>query len=90
MKEKAGLRLIASILQQELMDCYAKFFQPKSTSFDPIYLEATLLNPKYKILLDCEQLAAAKARLLQEVSYPQHVRSPPPNLLHWSLYLHAV
>lgn len=68
MKDKVGVRVIATTLQQELAYRFEKVLQPSSASFDPIYLESTLLDPKYKILLDNEQLEAAKAQVLREVN----------------------
>ncbi len=68
MKEKAGVRVIATILHRELMNRFDKILKPSSAAFDPLYLESTLLDPKYKIILNREQLQAAKSQLLHEVS----------------------
>lgn len=62
------MRVVAATLLQELENRFEKVLQPSSVSFDPIYLEATLLDPKYKILLSPEQLEAAKAQILREVN----------------------
>lgn len=67
MKEKAGVRVIATILHRELMDRCEKILKPSSVAFHPIYLESTLLDPKYKIVLNHEQLQAAKSQLILEV-----------------------
>ncbi len=68
MKEKVGVRVIATMLQRELDTRFEKVLQPSSASFDPIYLESTLLDPRYRILLSPEQLQAAKSQVLREVS----------------------
>lgn len=69
MKDKPGVRVIACKLQQELTSRFEKVLNPSSGSFDPIYIEATLLDPKYKILLNRHQEEAAKAQLLLDVSF---------------------
>ena len=68
MKDKPGVRVIACKLQQELTSRFEKVLNPSSGSFDPIYVEATLLDPKYKILRNRHQ-EAAKAQLLLDVSF---------------------
>ena len=65
MKDKVGVRVIATTLQQELAYHFEKVLQPSSASFDPIYLESTLLDPNYKILLDNQQLEAAKHKYFE-------------------------
>lgn len=67
MKDKPGVQVIACKLQQELTSRF-EVLNPSSGSFDPIYVEATLLDPKYKILLNRHQEEAAKALLL-DVSF---------------------
>ena len=68
MREKVGVRVVATVLQKELERRFEKVLQPSSASFDPIYLEATLLDPKYKIVLTHEQLEAVKGQVLRDVS----------------------
>ena len=68
MKDKPGVRAIASLLQQEMTTHFEKVLNPSSGSFDPIYVESTLLDLKYKILLNRHQLEAAKAQVLLDVS----------------------
>lgn len=67
MKEKAGVRGIATILLRELTNCFDRILKPSSVSFDPIYLALTYLDPKFKILLNREQLDAATSYILREV-----------------------
>ena len=45
MKEKPGLREIASLLQKELSDRFQKVLVPTSFNFDPIFVAATALDP---------------------------------------------
>ena len=69
MKEKPGVRTLATVLQQELMRRFEKVLSPGCASFEPVYVEATLLDPRFKIVLNYEQLEAAKLQLLRDVSY---------------------
>ena len=69
MKEKPGVRTLATVLQQELSHRFEKILSPTCASFEPVYVEATLLDPRFKIVLNDEQLEAAKLQLLRDVSY---------------------
>ena len=68
MKEKPGLREIASLLQKELFDQFQKVLVPTSFNFDPIFVVATALDPRYRVLLHEEQLRHAKVYIMQELS----------------------
>ena len=67
MKEKPGLREIASLLQRELSDRFQKVLVPTSFNFDPVYFAATVLAPQYRILLNEEQQKHAKAHIIREL-----------------------
>ena len=69
MKEKPGIRQIATTLQRELLSRFDKVLNPSCALFDPVYVEATLLDPRYRIVLTPDQLEAAKVQLLQDVSF---------------------
>lgn len=68
MKEKPGMRQIATVLQQELSNRFDKVLNPSCALFDPVYVQATLLDPRFKIVLTPDQLEAAKVQLLHDVS----------------------
>ena len=69
MKEKPGIRQIATILQRELSSRFEKLMKPSCVSFEPVYIEATLLDPRFKIVLTRDQQEAAKLQLLHDVLY---------------------
>lgn len=73
MKERPGIRHIATVLHHELSSSFEKVLNPSSSTFEPVYVEATLLDPRYKIILTPDQLEAAKLQLLHDVSYAQHL-----------------
>ena len=67
MKEIPGLRQLASVLQKELDHRFLTVLNPQFTGFNPLYVMATALDPRYSILLNTEQLRCAKAELFREV-----------------------
>ena len=67
MKEIPGVRQVASVLQRELSLRFANVLQPQVAGFNPVFVKATLLDPRYCILLDKKQLEHAKTELLREV-----------------------
>ena len=68
MKEKPGLREIASLLQKELSDRFQNVLVPTSFNFDPIFVAATALDRRYRVLLNEEQLRHAKIHIMRELS----------------------
>ena len=68
MKEKPGLRAIASTLLRELTRRFQKVLDPQTPACDPVYIKGTFLDPRYRILLSSTQVAAAKSDILHEVS----------------------
>ena len=68
MKEKPGIRQISTVLQRELSSRFEKVLQPSCYSFEPVYVEATLLDPRFKIVRTPDQFEAAKLQLLHDVS----------------------
>ena len=75
-KEKAGIRQIANVLHQELVMRFEKVLQPGSPSFCPIYVEATLLDPRYRIILSEEQVQVAKVQILKDCDHGTEVAPP--------------
>lgn len=56
MKDKPGIKHVVTVLQQELSDRFDKALHPSCALFEPIYVEATFLDPRYKIVLSASQL----------------------------------
>ena len=69
MKDRPGLRQVASTLLKALVQRFMKIMDPQACDFDPIYAEATFLDPRYKILLSTAQLQAAMCGVLREVCF---------------------
>ena len=65
MKEKPGLREIASILHRELNRRFESILDPQAPVFDPLYVNATFLDPSYRIVLTSAQDEAAKCDILR-------------------------
>lgn len=63
------MRQIVTVLQQEMFKCFDKILNPSATSFDPIYVKVTLLDPRFRVILTPEQFEAAKLQLLRDVSF---------------------
>ncbi len=78
MKKVPGVRQVASVIQRELSHRFATVLQPHIAGFNPLNVKATLLDPRYYILLGKEQLKWAKMEILQEVRIG-------PIYLHYSL-----
>ena len=73
------MRQVASVLQRELSLRFANVLQPQVAGFNPLYVKATALDPRYYILLDKEQLQHAKTELLREVgAVYQDIQFLPP------------
>lgn len=68
MKEKPGLCAVASTLLRELTRQFQKVLDSPTPAFNPVYIKATFLDPRYTILLSSTQVAAAKSDILHEVS----------------------
>ena len=77
MKEKPGLREIASLLQKELSDRFQKVLVPTDFNFDPIFVAATALDPRYRVLLNEEQLRHAKVYIMRELSGSEECKNVP-------------
>ena len=68
MKERVAIRQHAVVLEKELTRQFEKVLQPTCDSFDPIFVTATFLDPRYRLLMTAQQVTAAKDHLLCEVS----------------------
>ena len=63
------------VLQKELTRRFEKVLQPTCDSFDPIFVTATFLDPRYRLLMTAQQVTAAKAHLLHECCHLDEERA---------------
>ena len=59
---------MANILNKEIERRFTMFQNPHDKSFKPLYIVATFLNPRYRIVLSDEQKKFAKLYLLQKLN----------------------
>lgn len=55
------------LLLSELKRRFRKYTDPGDASHDPIFLMATALDPRYRLILNPTQLARAKEAILKQV-----------------------
>ena len=67
MKKRQGLKSISSLLLKELNRRFQRFLEPDDLQHDPVFLMATILDPRYQMLLDSNQKTSAKTELLRQV-----------------------
>ena len=68
MKRVPEMSQAASILLAELKYRFRKFTDPNDAEHEPIFLIATMLDPRYRLLLNRPQTDKAKAQLLHSLS----------------------
>ena len=72
MKLLQGIGTVSSIMAHELDRRFNSFLDPKNDSFNPIYVVATSLDLRYKVVLSTDQLKYAKTYLKNKCySLPQ-------------------
>ena len=64
-KKTPELAAISSLLQSELKKRFRKCTDPGDEFHEPLYIASTLLDPRYKPLLNPTQLSSAKVELLK-------------------------
>ena len=65
MKKLPDLSTVASVLQSEVKHRFRKCTDPHDPEHDPLFLVATFLDPRYKLLLNPSQIDSAKKELLK-------------------------
>ena len=55
------------MLQSEVRHRFRKYTDPQDSEHDPLFLVATLLDPRYKLLINPSQIGSAKKELLQQM-----------------------
>ncbi len=66
-KSVPELSHVAGILQSEHKRRFRKYTDPSDADHDPIFLLATMLDPRYKLILNRVQMDRAKEVLLQNL-----------------------
>ena len=64
MSTKPGMTTISNKLNNELKHCFDKYVNPSVSGFDVYYLVATLLDPKYTLILNTQQITSVRAHLI--------------------------
>lgn len=67
MKKIPDMTQAASVLLVDLKWRFRKFTDPHDPDHCPVYLAATCLDPRYKVLLNPTQLNSAKKEILKQV-----------------------
>uniref|UniRef100_A0A1X7SXK3 HAT C-terminal dimerisation domain-containing protein n=1 Tax=Amphimedon queenslandica TaxID=400682 RepID=A0A1X7SXK3_AMPQE len=62
--EKPGMAVLSNMIVQELNRCFQRVYDTRSTYFDPIYVAATYLDPRYRLALSREQIIEAKRAII--------------------------
>ena len=65
MKKIPELSDILTLLQSELKRRFRKFTDPGDNCFEPLFVVSTILDPRYKPLINPNQAKAGKAKVLQ-------------------------
>ena len=68
MKMKAEVASVSEVLLAELQKRFSKFINVDDPNHVPIYLMATVLDPRYRILLSDDQVANARAMILKYIN----------------------
>ena len=67
MKEVEAVKAVSDILLSELERRFSKLLDVDDKDHDPIYMIATLLDPRYKMILDADQISHAKKECLKHL-----------------------
>lgn len=77
-QQQSGLSGAASLLKAELNTRFKKFENPSRIDFDPIFVISTALDPRFRVLLSKEQIAAAKQVILAKLRELREAREASP------------
>ena len=67
--------MAAKVLLSELTRRFRKFTDPSDICHDPVFLMATALDARYRLLLNPAQAESAKSAITQEVQSYIHNKS---------------
>ena len=77
-QQQSGLSGAASLLKAELNARFKKFEDPSRIDFDPLFVISTALDPRFRVLLSKEQIAAAKQVILAKLRELREAREASP------------
>ena len=85
MKSEQLVAEVAEILQRDLRRRFKKFTDPSSVDHNPLFIVATLLDPRYRLALNTVMQASAKKHLLEEHRIPRNFKSCTASVnLEWN------
>ena len=67
MKSQRGLAGAVTLLETEMKRRFDRILNPKADGYEPTFLVATALDPRYQVVLDAEQIASARAALVSQL-----------------------
>ena len=79
MKQIAEIASVSSILQLELKRQFAKLTDYNCCNYVPIFAVSSLLDPRYKFVLNSDQVQIASEQILRNIDY-KHSRSDASDL----------
>ena len=74
----------ARILQGELKRRFKKYTDPNDSNFEPIFLLAASLDPRYRLILNPAQTSVAKSQILKEIKESNNGNSSTEGSPHHS------
>jgi hypothetical protein len=75
MKKIPSITQVAAMLSIELEKRFSRLVEFQDEQHDPIYLVATMLDPRYKIALEPEQIQYAKREFLKRILPGENISS---------------
>ena len=67
MKSQRGLAGAVTLPETEMKRWFDRILNPKADGYEPTFLVATALDPRYQVVLDAEQIASARAALVSQL-----------------------
>ena len=67
MGKATDLLRASRLLSSEMAVRFDKFTDPTNTDYDPLFVTATLLDPRYKVVLTTNQINSAKTCILKKL-----------------------
>ena len=67
MNQQPGVNPVSRVLLSELKRCFRKFTDSGDAHHEPLFLMATALDPRYRLVFNPNQVDGAKAAILKQV-----------------------
>ena len=71
-------------MQGELKRTFKKYTDPNDSNFEPIFLLAASLDPRYRLILNPAQTSVAKSQILKEIKESNNGNSSTDGSPHHS------